>query len=39
MDGMEWQAIPIVAEILGVVDVEAFVTGLAAIRDFYNRSS
>lgn len=31
--GMDWAAIPIAAEILGITDVERFVRSLCAIRD------
>lgn len=33
MRGLDWQALPIVCEILGVVDVETLVTQLVALRD------
>lgn len=36
---MEWQALPVVVEILGVQDIEGLITELAAIRDFQNRSN
>lgn len=33
MGGIDWAALPVVAEILGIEDIEAFVVQLVAIRD------
>ncbi len=33
MGGVDWQAIPIMAEIFGVQDVEIFIEQLVTIRD------
>ena len=38
MGGLDWAALPVVAEMLGVKDIEALVTDLSVIRDFQNRS-
>jgi hypothetical protein len=35
--GMEWSAIPIVADVLGIRDVERLIHQLVAIRDRQNR--
>lgn len=32
---LNWAALPIVAEMLGVIDIEILVTQLSAIRDWY----
>lgn len=32
MGGLDWNALPIVAEMFGVTDIERFITQLAAIR-------
>lgn len=32
---LDWAALPLVAEVLGVVDVERLVVELATIRDFH----
>ena len=34
MGGMEWAALPVVVEMLGVEDVGKLVVGLTAIRDW-----
>lgn len=34
MGGLDWQALPIVAELLGITDVETFIAQLAVIRDW-----
>ena len=34
MGGLDWAALPIVAEIFGVTDVEQFTTQLVALRDW-----
>ena len=34
MGGLKWSALPTVVEILGIVDVEAFIARLVAIRDW-----
>jgi len=39
MGGLDWAALPVVAEMLGLHDIEALVTDLTAIREFQNRSS
>lgn len=39
MGGFDWAALPVVAEMLGVQDIEALVTDLTVIREFQNRSS
>lgn len=35
---LDWAALPLVAELLGVEDVERLITELAAIRDFQRTS-
>lgn len=35
MGGLDWQALPIVVEILGITDIETFITQLIAIRDWH----
>lgn len=37
MGGLDWAALPVVAEMLGVRDVERLIDGLIAIREFQNR--
>lgn len=39
MGGLDWAALPVVAEVFGIDDIEGLITDLAAIRDFQNRSS
>jgi len=39
MGGLDWAALPVVAEMLGVRDIEGLVADLVAIREFKNRSS
>lgn len=39
MGGLDWAALPVVVEMLGVQDVESLILALAAIRDFQNRSN
>lgn len=34
MGGLDWAALPLVADLLGADDMERLVTELAAIRDF-----
>lgn len=34
MGGMDWRAVEIVAEMLGVSDIERFVISLVAVRDW-----
>lgn len=34
MGGLDWNALPVVAEMLGVRDVESFIIALAALRDW-----
>lgn len=36
MGGLDWAALPLVADLLGVEDVERMVPELVAIRDFEN---
>lgn len=33
MEGLDWAALPVVAEMLGIDDVEVLITQLVAIRD------
>jgi len=33
MRGIEWDALPIVAEMLGITDIELFITQLVSIRE------
>ena len=33
MRGLEWEALPVIVEMLGVVDVDAFVRALIQIRE------
>lgn len=35
--GLDWSALPAVAEILGYQDIELLAVELAAIRDFHNK--
>ena len=39
MGGLDWAALPVVAEMLGVNDIEALIADLTVIRDFQNRST
>lgn len=39
LGGLEWAGLPVVAEMLGITDIEALVTDLTVIRDWQNRSS
>lgn len=34
MGGLDWSALPVVAEMLGVHDVESLIVGLVAVRDW-----
>jgi len=36
MGGLDWQALPLVIELLGIEDVDVFVTLLIALRDHQN---
>lgn len=36
MGGLDWAALPVVAEILGVRDIEALVDGVTTVRDWQN---
>lgn len=36
MEGIEWAAIPIVAEMFGIIDIEALVLQLITIRTWQN---
>lgn len=38
MGGLDWQALPYVVEMLGIVDVEAYVYQLNALRDHQNKA-
>lgn len=38
MGGLDWTALPIVAELLGVDDIERFTLQLIAIRDYQRES-
>lgn len=38
MGGIDWAALPIVCEMLGVSDVETLITQLVAIRDHQNQN-
>lgn len=38
MGGIDWAGLPVVADMLGVTDIEVLVVELTAIRDFQNRS-
>jgi hypothetical protein len=37
MGGIDWNAIPIIVEMLGIEDVEEFILNLTQIREFQNR--
>lgn len=39
MGGLDWVALPIVAELLGITNLEKFVAQLAAIRDHQQSES
>ena len=39
MGGMDWAALPVVVDLLGVDDVEGLVDGLAAIRDHHRNGT
>lgn len=39
MNGIEWDALPIVAEMVGVENIETFIRQLVAIRDDQNKRS
>lgn len=39
MGGLDWAALPIVAEIIGVIDIEHLIVELIAIREFQNRKN
>lgn len=39
MGGLNWDALPIVSEMLGITDMEPFITQLAAIRDSSQETS
>lgn len=34
MGGIDWQALPVIAEIYGIEDIETFIAQLVAIRDW-----
>lgn len=34
MKGIDWQALPLIAEMLGVVELESFITQLITIRNY-----
>lgn len=37
MGGIDWAALPVVAEMLGIEDIETFVINLTEIREFNRR--
>lgn len=37
MGGLEWDALGMMAEMLGVRDVESWIADLAVLRDWHNR--
>lgn len=37
MGGLDWAALPVIAEMLGVTDVEQLINQLLAIREFRSR--
>lgn len=37
MGALDWSALPVMIEMLGVKDIESFITQLSAIRDFKQR--
>lgn len=39
MGGLDWQALPVVAEMFGVDDIESFLARLVAIRDWHRAQS
>lgn len=39
MDGIDWQALPVVIEMLGITDIEGLILALVQIRDSQNRSA
>lgn len=39
MGGLDWQALPVVVEMLGITDIESLILALAQIRDSKNRSA
>ncbi|MGL6245648.1 hypothetical protein [Pseudomonas sp.] len=39
MGGLDWAALPTVADLLGITDIEIFVAQLAAIRDHLREES
>lgn len=39
MDGIDWNALPVVAEMLGVRDVEMLIARLVAIRGHANKKT
>ena len=38
MGGMDWAALPVIAEMLGVKNIDALIMDLTVIRDWQNRS-
>ncbi len=34
MGGIDWAALPVVAELMGITDIEALIADLATIRDW-----
>lgn len=39
MGGMDWQALPVVAEMVGVTEIEPFIVRLTAIRDWLRKEA
>jgi len=39
MGGIDWAGLPIVADMLGITDIERLLVELCAIRDFQNREN
>ena len=39
MGGLDWVALPVVAEMLGIRDIDALIADLVTIRDWQNRSA
>lgn len=39
MGGLDWQALPLVADVLGVSDLENFINRMLQIRDYRNNAN
>jgi hypothetical protein len=37
MNGIDWNALPIVSEYLGVEDIDGLISQLVTIRDYYDK--